>query len=140
MAVERVSRSRKVVAIPADCATVLAELKEAVRSARLRAHRAVNTELFGLYWTIGRTLVERRQDEGWGTNPHRQACRRSSLRVPGHAGLSPRSLAYMRSFALAWPDEVLQQAAAKLRWGHIMVLPDRSTIPKHVTGSPIVLL
>jgi predicted nuclease of restriction endonuclease-like (RecB) superfamily len=125
MAVERVSRSRKAAAIPADYATVLAELKEAVRSARLRAHQAVNTELLGLYSTIGSTLVERRQDEGWGTNLIAKLAADLRSEFPDMTGLSPRSLAYMRSFALAWPDEVLQQAAAKLPWRHIMVLLDR---------------
>lgn len=40
-------------------------------------------------------------------------------------GLAPRNLAYMRSFAAAWPNPVLQHDAAKLPWGHIMVLIDR---------------
>jgi DUF1016 N-terminal domain len=139
MAVERVSRSRKAVTIPADYATVLAEMKEAVRSARLRAHRAVNTELLGLYWTIGRTLVERRQDEGWGTNLIAKLAADLRSEFPDMSGLSPRSLAYMRSFALAWPDEVLQQAAAKLPWVTSWCCWTGSTIPKHVTGTPIVL-
>ncbi len=40
-------------------------------------------------------------------------------------GLAPRNLAYMRSFAAGWPDSILQRDAAKLPWGHIMVLIDR---------------
>ena len=39
-------------------------------------------------------------------------------------GLSRRNLHYMRAFADAWP-EIVQQAAAQLPWGHIMVLLDR---------------
>jgi predicted nuclease of restriction endonuclease-like (RecB) superfamily len=125
MAVERATRGRKVAVVPADYATVLAELKDAVRSARLRAHRAVNNELLGLYWTIGRTLVERRKDEGWGTSLVAKLATDLRAEFPDMTGLSPRSLAYMRSFAVAWPDQVLQQPAAKLPWGHIMVLLDR---------------
>jgi predicted nuclease of restriction endonuclease-like (RecB) superfamily len=44
---------------------------------------------------------------------------------PGMRGFSPRSLAYMRRFAAAFPEEILQQPAAQLPWGHLMVLLDR---------------
>ncbi|WP_155859404.1 hypothetical protein [Cellulomonas sp. KRMCY2] len=36
-----------------DYADLLADLKDQVRSARLQAHRVVNTELLTLYWRIG---------------------------------------------------------------------------------------
>ena len=46
---------------------------------------------------------------------------------PGTRGFSPRSLAYMRAFALAWSDgdAIVQQAVARLPWGHVTVLPSR---------------
>jgi hypothetical protein len=40
-------------------------------------------------------------------------------------GFSLRNLRYMRSFAEAWPDPQILQLAAKLPWGHHMVLLDR---------------
>lgn len=41
-------------------------------------------------------------------------------------GFSPRNLGYMKSFALAYPDEtILQQLAAKLPWFHNCTLLDR---------------
>lgn len=39
--------------VPDDYATLLAALKNEVRTAQLRAHRVVNTELLELYWSIG---------------------------------------------------------------------------------------
>lgn len=39
--------------ISSDYATLLAEVKERVRSAQYAALRAVNKELVGLYWDIG---------------------------------------------------------------------------------------
>jgi len=46
---------------------LLDELKSAVASARLRAHRVINTELLALYWQIGHKILERQRAEGWGT-------------------------------------------------------------------------
>ncbi len=43
----------------ADYAQLLAEVKERVRSAQYAALKAVNTELVGLYWDIGRMIAER---------------------------------------------------------------------------------
>lgn len=38
---------------------LLAQLKAHVRGARLKATRAVNTELLVLYWNIGRAILDR---------------------------------------------------------------------------------
>lgn len=40
-------------ALPPDYAILFADLKDQVRTVRLRAHRVVNTELLMLYWRIG---------------------------------------------------------------------------------------
>lgn len=125
MAVERVARGRKAADVPADYAVVFAELKETVRSARLRAHRSVNTELLGLYWTIGQTLVERRQQDGWGAKVVDRLAGDLRAEFPDMTGLSSRSLVYMQTMAKTWPVAFTQQAAAQLPWGHIMVLLDR---------------
>jgi len=42
-----------------DYARLLAEVKERVLSAQYKALKAVNTELVGLYWDIGRMIVDR---------------------------------------------------------------------------------
>ncbi|MFO7903640.1 MAG: DUF1016 N-terminal domain-containing protein [Pirellulaceae bacterium] len=45
---------------------LLTEIKERIRSAQYEALKAVNQELVGLYWDIGRMIVERQETEGWG--------------------------------------------------------------------------
>ena len=52
--------------LPSDYGEVLSRLKEQTRSAQLRAHRAVKTELIKLYWFIGKTILGRQEAEGWG--------------------------------------------------------------------------
>ena len=49
-----------------DYPVLLAEVKTRIQSAQYAALRAVNKELVGLYWDIGRLIVERQQTEGWG--------------------------------------------------------------------------
>jgi DUF1016 N-terminal domain len=45
---------------------VLAYLKARVRAAQRSAQRAVQNEMVGLYWTIGKTILEQQQQSGWG--------------------------------------------------------------------------
>ena len=44
-------------------------------------------------------------------------------------GLSRSNLFYMRGFAAAWPDSIVQQAVGQLPWGHITVLLDKLARP-----------
>lgn len=105
-------------------ASLLAEAKAAVRSARLRAHLAVNAEMVGLYWRLGRLILERQQAEGWGTKVIERLSAGLRAEFPEMKGLSRRNLLYMRALAEAWPEWV-QQPVAQLPWGHITVLLDR---------------
>lgn len=52
--------------MPDGYAADLAELRDRVRNARERAQRQVNTELIGLYWSIGRTMLLQQERSGWG--------------------------------------------------------------------------
>lgn len=49
--------------LAADYGTWLAGLKDTIWQARFRAPLAVNAELIGLYWRIGRDILDR-QDRG----------------------------------------------------------------------------
>jgi hypothetical protein len=52
--------------IPTTYAGLLQEIKQRIRSGQYEALRAVNRELIGLYWDIGRLIVERQQGDTWG--------------------------------------------------------------------------
>lgn len=47
------------IAATKDYPALLAEVKARIQSAQYAALRAVNKELVGLYWDIGRMIVER---------------------------------------------------------------------------------
>ena len=117
--------TRENLPLPAGYADLLEDLKRTVAAARWRAQRAVNTELIGLYWRIGHSILTRQQAEGWGAAviDHLSADLRETF--PEMRGLSRRNLFYMRSFAESWPEAVVQQPVAQLPWGHVTVLLDK---------------
>ena len=50
----------------AEYRVLLTELKTRIHAAQYAALRAVNKELLGLYWDIGKLIEERQEAEGWG--------------------------------------------------------------------------
>jgi len=104
---------------PDGYAALLKELKERIRTARLRAAVAVNQELILLYWSIGRDILARQSVEGWGAGVIDRLAKDLRRDFPEMTGLSARNLKYMRSFAEAYADlGIVQQVVAQLPWGH----------------------
>jgi predicted nuclease of restriction endonuclease-like (RecB) superfamily len=115
-----------IVPLPADYAAWLVELKARIHSAQQRATLAVNRELVLLYWQIGRDILTRQSNEGWGAKVIERLAQDLRSAFPDMKGFSPRNLKYMRAFAQAWPDvEFVQQAAAQLPWFHLCTLVDK---------------
>lgn len=109
---------------PDSYATLLAQAKAAVRDAQVRAHLAVNRELIGLYWQLGRLILTRQEAEGWGTKVVERLSADLRAEFPQMKGLSRSNLHYMRAFAEAWP-EIVPQPVGQLPWGHIRELLDK---------------
>jgi predicted nuclease of restriction endonuclease-like (RecB) superfamily len=103
----------------------LALAKATIQRARTQAVLAVNSELIGLYWDLGRLILDRQQADG----PRSQVVERlsSDLRAafPGMRGLSPGNLNYMRRLAAAWPDRSYLRLVGKIPWGHNQTLLDK---------------
>ncbi|AMP40318.1 PDDEXK nuclease domain-containing protein [Ralstonia solanacearum] len=109
-----------------DYAGWLADLKTRVERARQRAALSVNLELVLLYWQLGRDIVERQQQQGWGAKVIDRLARDLRAAFPDMRGFSPRNLKYMRALAQAWPEPgFVQQAAAQLPWFHLCTLLDK---------------
>lgn len=115
--------SGNVAAVPADYANWLAGIKTRVAAARQRAALAANAELIGLYWQIGRDILQRQSAQGWGSKVIERLAHDLREAFPEMKGFSARNLMYMRDFAEAWPDAlIVQQLAAQLPWFHIVTL------------------
>lgn len=109
--------------IPTNYHIIFEELKCQVHTARMRATLAANSELVGLYLEIGRKILEQQCQEGWGTGVIGKLADDLRAAFPDMKGFSPRNLSYMRQAAEIFGEHtILQQVAAKLPWGHIMVL------------------
>ena len=105
---------------------LLISLKQQIRTSQMRAALAVNRELILLYWQIGREILLRQSQQGWGAKVIDRLSQDLRGEFPELKGLSGRNLKYMRAFAEAYPeDEFVQQAVAQIPWGHNVVLLDR---------------
>jgi predicted nuclease of restriction endonuclease-like (RecB) superfamily len=117
-------------ALPTGYTDLLGELKNRVRAARIQALRTVNTQLIDLYWSIGKTILERQEIEEWGSRVMSRLADDLRAEFPEMKGLSRSNLFYMRGFAAAWPEPIVQQAVGQLPWGHITVLLDKLESPE----------
>ncbi len=110
-------------AIPNDYPALLEQLKTEIRLSRLRAGISVNAELLKLYWQIGRSILERQNQHGWGAKVIERLAGDLKKEFPEMIGLSSRNLKYMRQFAAAYPDyEFVQVALAQITWYHHITL------------------
>ncbi len=113
-----------------DYAHLLAEVKERVCSAQYAALKAVNTELVGLYWDIGRMIVERQADARHGSAIAEQLSNDLRAAFPGINGFSRRNIFYMREFYLLYRnDERVQPLVAQIGWSHNLVILQRCKDP-----------
>jgi predicted nuclease of restriction endonuclease-like (RecB) superfamily len=83
---------------------LLADIKQRIRAAQVRAAMAGNAHMLLLYWEIGRELAKRQQQEGWGAAvlPRLAADLRNEL--PDVKGFSSRNLKRMVQFFREYPS------------------------------------
>jgi hypothetical protein len=52
--------------LKSDYLPFLEEIKAKIKSSRIQAYRRVNKEIILLYWDIGKKIVEKQEQLGWG--------------------------------------------------------------------------
>ena len=52
--------------LPANYADLLGQIKERIHSERLRVVLTTNAAMVMLYWDIGKAILDRQEQEGWG--------------------------------------------------------------------------
>jgi predicted nuclease of restriction endonuclease-like (RecB) superfamily len=116
--------------LPDDYAELLAEIKERVRLAQYNALKVVNKELVGLYWDIGRIIVERQTDADHGAAIVEQLAADLRREFPGVSGYSRRNVFYMRGFYLTYRDlPKVQPLVAQIGWSHNLIVLQRCKDP-----------
>ena len=122
--------SRSGVPVAGDYASLLAEVRERVRSAQYGALRAVNKELIALYWDIGRLIVGRQAGASWGKAVVERLADDLRAEFPGVGGFSAQNLWYMRQFYLEYHENAkLQPLVGEISWTKHLVLMARCKDP-----------
>jgi predicted nuclease of restriction endonuclease-like (RecB) superfamily len=102
---------------------LLREIKDKIISARIKALRGINKELIELYWVIGRTIVKRQQEYGWGTSIVEKLSKDLQKCFNLSSGYSSQNLWYMRQFYIQYrADAKLQQLVGEIPWGHNILI------------------
>jgi predicted nuclease of restriction endonuclease-like (RecB) superfamily len=106
-----------------DYIFVVNDIKTRIREAQRRVILTANSELFMLYWNIGRVINDNSE---WGNKFIENLARDIKLDFPDVKGYSVRNLKYMAKFAKTFPDfEIVQLLTAQLTWTHSNVLLDK---------------
>lgn len=117
--------TKKPLPLPDNYDEFLTTLKNRIRQAQVKAALAVNKELVLLYWQIGKDILQRQEQSGWGAKVIDSLAKDLKTEFPEMKGFSSRNLKYMRSFAEAYPEEpIVQQVVAQIPWGHNVRLLD----------------
>ena len=106
-----------------DYKTLVTEIKGHIRDAQYRALRAVNKELIGLYWNIGRLIVEKQQGATWGQSVVRKLAADVQTEFPGVQGFSPTNMWRMKLFYDNYSGS--QKVAPLVRligWSHNVII------------------
>jgi predicted nuclease of restriction endonuclease-like (RecB) superfamily len=105
---------------------LLNDLKARIQATRTRARLSVNRELVLLYCQIGREILHRQEEAGWGAKVLEQLSHDLRCAFPEMKGFSVRNLKYMRTLAREWPEgSIGQQLAAQLPWFHTCTLLEK---------------
>ena len=88
--------------------TCFHEISELIQSARLRAYRAVNSELVTLYWQVGEIISRKVESDGWGKGTIESLSGSIRESQPGIRGFSAQNLWKMRQlYEVYGQNEVL---------------------------------
>lgn len=118
--------------VPATYGAFLDALKRRVHEARLRAFASANREMITPYFELGRSIVARQVEDGWGSHVMDRLAGDLHASFPDMEGFSPRNLPRMRAFYLTWRDveAILPQPVADLPWGHNALLLEKLPSPE----------
>jgi len=109
----------------------LGDLKEHIRSAQIKAAVSVNRELITLYWEIGKGIVERQEQAGWGDEIVDRLSVDLIRDFPEMKGFSRANLYWMRAFFIACrgQPEFVAQVVRQIPWGHNLIVFEKLKDP-----------
>ena len=92
------------------------DIETLIDTAKMKAAINVNMGMLSLYWNIGKQILEKQEEQGWGRQIIEQLSKDLASHYPDDRGFSKRNLGYMKSFAMQYPNfPFLQVPLAKLK-------------------------
>lgn len=105
---------------------LLREIKQRVYKAQYDALKIVNKELIALYWDIGKLIVVRQKEYGWGKAVVENLAKDLQLEFPGTGGFSSGNLWRMRLFYESYSSNVkLAPLVREISWSHNIVIMEK---------------
>ena len=112
--------------MPEGYLSFIEEIKETVYKSRLKAAIHANRALVLMYWQIGKLVLQKQQEEGWGAKIIDRISFDLKKEFPEMKGFSSRNLKYMRKFAYVWDNfEFVQQVVAQIPWKTNLLLLEK---------------
>lgn len=102
----------------------LKEIKHQIQSAQIKAVLSASLELIELYWSIGRSIVEKQENKKWGSSVVEKLSKDLKKEFPDVSGLSRTNLFAMRQFYLFYRGnfEFVPQLVGQIPWGHTRLI------------------
>ncbi|MBF0233684.1 MAG: DUF1016 family protein [SAR324 cluster bacterium] len=114
---------------------LLSDIKRRIRQAQAKAVLSVNSEMIWMYWDIGRIILERQQEEGWGAGVIPRLSRDIRNELPEQKGFSERNIKFMVQLYKEYEGSIGKQSVSQLEetkhlvsqipWGHNIMLMQR---------------
>ncbi len=102
------------------------EIKKEIQKQRVSIVMNANRSMICLYWNIGKAILKKQEEEGWGTKVIDRMSKDLKIAFPEMSGFSPRNIKYMRKFAQCWLDEkIVQRVVAQIPWRTNITLRDK---------------
>lgn len=99
------------------------EIKQRVRASQYAALRAVNNELINLYWDIGKSIVEKQKESGWGKSIVETLAKDLQREFSGMQGFSAQNLWRMKQLYQTYNEnEKLSPMVREIGWTHNVVI------------------
>lgn len=83
--------------MPENYLPFFTNLQQYIKTEKLKAVLNANQNMIIMYWHIGNSILEKQQNEGWGTKVIDRLSHDLKEAFPEETGFSPRNLKYMRN-------------------------------------------
>ena len=112
--------------VNAEYKTFLKEIKERIYKAQYDALKSVNRELINLYLDIGKSIVAKQENLGWGKAIVETLAKDLQKEFSGIQGFSSANLWRMRNFYLAYQkNEKLAPLVREISWTKNIIILER---------------